>query len=216
MPAAESLDEDARVLAQTLAVDHARLASAQALAWVWRDRPEATDQELASLGATEVASTEALAIALRAGPSVEVLRAAAELELDRVEQLLKQPFDEAGLARALADVTRAAPRLADLRVELVGALPRRGRAFGDVVFVGMPGIAGAEAWHVAWQAAHEATTLEAHAHGARTHEQVERFALRTLASRARAEGLADGHARWLATLDLSELGPIADEDDGTG
>lgn len=213
MPAAESLDEDARILAQTLAVDHERLASAQALAWVWRDRPPVTERELASLGAADVVSKEALAVALRAGPPVEVLRAAAELELDRVETLLKQPFDAEALTRALAEVARAAPGLARLRIELVGALPRRGRAFGDVVFVGMPGVAGAEAWHVAWQAAHEATTLEAHAHGARTHEAVERFALRTLASRARAEGLGDGHARWLATLDLSDLGSIADEDD---
>lgn len=214
MPAAESLDEDARVLAETLATDHERLAAAQALAWVWREPPEATERDLAALGADDVLSMEALRVALRAGPPVEVLRAAAELEADRVEQLLKQPFDGADLERALAEVTRAAPGLARLRVELVGALPRRGRAWGEVIFVGIPGVAGAEAWHVAWQAAHEATTLEAHAHGARGYEAVERFAIRTLRSRARAEGLAEGYARWLATLDLSGLGPVADEDDG--
>jgi hypothetical protein len=45
--------------------------------------------------------------------------------------------------------------------------------------------------------------------------EVERTAIATLRSRARAAGLGDDHARWLGCFDLSGLGPIPDVPDGS-
>jgi hypothetical protein len=150
------------------------------------------------------------------------LRAAAELELPRLEALEAAPTAAAGraLADALAETARAAPWLPRVELARVRALPRRGRVHDALIFVGAPGVAGAELEHVAWQAAHEATVVEVErsprglAGPSATFEAVERTALGLLRSRARRAGLADAHARWLATLDLAALGAIPDVADG--
>jgi hypothetical protein len=207
-PAAQRrLAEDAAVLATTLA-SHEHLARAQALAWAFPSADAARAVAARDLDALE--KNDALSLALSAGPGAEVLRAAAELELDAIEALGAPPDDRAAIARALAAVAAAAPYLARCDVRLARPLPVRGRAFGRAIVVGFPRIAGAEADFVAWQAAHEATVLEI---GPGAFEDVERRAIATLRSRARRAGLGDAHARWLAGIDLSALGPIPDVDD---
>ena len=225
------LAEDARLLAQVLG-SHDGLVAAHALAWTFADEAQvraASERDLAQLGAGDVADPKALALARVAGPAVEVLRAAAELELPLLASLapIRSSIFERGAERnslvdALVDVASAAPALTTSRVELARPLPRRGRAWRGAILVGAPGIAGAEVSHVAWQAAHEATVLEVErsaswltqqgAH-ARSFEAVERTALGLLRSRARRVGLADAHGRWLATLDLRALGAIPEVDD---
>jgi hypothetical protein len=164
----------------------------------------------------------AVRLALSAGPVAEILRAAAELELDafahldapsgasRDESRLEWRDDHRQINDALRDVLPAAPHLARCEISLARPLPLRGRAFGRSIVVGFPGIAGAEASFCAWQAAHEATVLEI---GAGAFVDVERRALARLRARARRADLEDAHARWLSRIDLSALGPISDVDD---
>jgi hypothetical protein len=203
-PASErALGEDATTLAGLLG-DFEVLARVQALAWVFADPTAA--RACAELDLTEIRAgvdTRALATCLSAGPVAEVLRAAAELELDAIEALGEPVFDREAFAATLSDVSRAAPELSACRVEHVRSLPRRGRAFeGASIIVGVPGVAGAEAEHVTWQAAHEATVL---ACSPGPFADVERRALSLLRSRAGSAGLAERHAQWLSTLDLSGL-----------
>lgn len=209
-----SLAADVRVLERTLASNE-HLAAAQALAWMWNDAAQArgcAQRDLAELTDDDVADTRALRTARAIGPAVEVLRAAAELELPRLAEIHAPYTDTTALARALSRAAPAAPELGRVRIELAPPLPRRGRAWGPHVWVGMPGIAGAETEHVAWQAAHEATVVEV-GRLAEGHETVERMALGLLRSRARRAGLTDAHRRWLETLDVAALGPIPDVDD---
>jgi hypothetical protein len=117
-------------------------------------------------------------------PAAEVLRAAAELELERVEALAPLDFS---LDDALAAVLPAARGLATFEIGVVRALGVRGRVHGGSILVGPDG-------HPGWQAAHEATVAET---GSET------VALLLLGERAAAAGLAEAHARWLSTLDLS-------------
>jgi hypothetical protein len=226
-----ALGDDARILAEVLG-SHDALVAAHALAWTFEDQAQvraARARDLAQLGDHDVADPKALALARAAGPAVEVLRAAAELELPLLASLapvrtssMERGAERNVLVDALEDVASAAPGLSGARVALARPLPRRGRAWRGAILVGAPGVAGAEVSHVAWQAAHEATVLEVErsaswltqqvAH-ARSFEAVERTALGLLRSRARRVGLADAHGRWLATLDLRALGPIPDVDD---
>ena len=106
-----------------------------------------------------------------------------------------------------------APELSRFAVKHVRALGVRGRAYRSTILVGTPGIAGADAEHVAWQAAHE--SIVASVPPPRSFADVERTAIATLRSRARSAGLGDDHARWLGHFDLSGLGPIPDVPDGT-
>ncbi len=165
------------------------------------------------LGPNDVDDVRALALARRAGAAAEVLRAAAELELRLIARL--PPIEDAALAalrEATASLDAVAPGPRDVFV--VRPLPRRGRAFGRKIYVGAPGVAGADATHLAWQVMHEATIEELVSERAPTsHAEIERRALVRLRSRARARGLADAHGRWFATLDLSGLGPIPDVED---
>lgn len=207
--AARELGEDARLLAAKLG-DHEDLARAQALAWVWRDTEQlarATERSLAELSEADVESAEALLIARTAGAVVEILRAAAELELPDLARLSSPEGAVGEVERALRAIASACPELVGASIDLVPALPRRGRVMGRRVFVGVPGIAGADAEHVAWQAAHEATVRAvADALGPETaFVDLERAAISTLETRARAAGLGVSHARWLAELDLSGL-----------
>jgi len=151
------------------------------------------------------------------GPAAELLRAAAELELPLVESL--PPISTVpALATALSSILAASPSLASCAVALTRPLPRRGRLHGTNISVGAPGVAGATTDLVAWQAAHEATVLEVqratHA-AALPYADLERRAIALLRVRARRAALGDAHARWLATLDLSALGPIPDVVDGS-
>jgi len=213
------LADDAGVLARAL-VDHERFAAVHGVAFVWSWLPKARAafaRELEQLEQHDVDDVSALALALRAGPAAEVLRAATELELRHVAALA--PVEDAAiaeLAAAVEAIAIAAPHAA-LRVELVRPLARRGRAFGETIYTGAPGVAGAEAEHLAWQLLHEAWVVDAHrALGSQAaFADVERQALGALRSRARAAGLAAAHGRWLATLDLSELGSIPDIEHGT-
>lgn len=229
-PAGErALGDDARHLAAALAT-HDALAAAHGVAFLFegeRQACAASSFDLADMPASLVVDPRALALARTAGAGAEILRAAAELELPH----LASRCDEAGwaapsraaLGAALAAITPAAPGLATMTIEIARPLVRRGRAFGGRIVVGAPGVASAEAEHLAWQAAHEATVSEIGASTAGFVE-TERRALALLRSRARRAGLSEGHARWLATLDLRgvpgeraqprTLGPIPDEDDG--
>ncbi len=216
LAATRPLGEDTRVIAAA-AGTHDVLASVQALAWVFDSADAArsvADRELAALESDDVASLGALSIARSAGPIAEVLRAATELELPLLERL--EPVSDeqlAGLAEAMAAVVPAAPSLP--RFETVAARPLglRGRTFGVSIAIGVPGIGCPDAEHAAWQAAHEATVNELAALRDAGFLELERRAIALLRSRARAAGLAEAHARWLARLDLSALGPIADVDD---
>lgn len=210
---ARSLDEDARVLARL--GGELAFASAQAIAWVFHSAKAvraATDHELRD---AIVDDERARAIAIGAGPTAEVLRAAAELELSRLEALGPIAWDRAELEAALARVSPAAPHLARCRVEVTPALALRGRVLHDHVYVGVPGIAGADAEHVAWQAAHEATVTSLTTEAPSSTDHLERRALGLLRSRARRAGLGAAHARWLSHLDLRAIGPIPDVDDAT-
>ena len=216
-----SLEQDARVLAGVLTT-HEQLAAAHALAWAWNDEAQvraAAGRDLSQLGEADVADAAALATARDVGPGVEVLRAAAELELPLLAVTRASCIDVVALEAELTEVRAAAPELARARVALARPLARRGRAWRGSILVGAPGVAGAQVAHVAWQAAHEATVLEVArsaswlARQARGFEAVERTALGLLRSRARRVGLADEHGRWFATLDLGAFGAIPDVDD---
>ena len=207
------------MLARSL-VDHERFAAAHGIAFVWSWLPKARAafaRDLEELGQDDVDDVRALALAQRAGPAGEVLRAATELELRHVARL--SPIDDAAVAdlrAAIEAVEIAAPPATPIDVSLVRPLARRGRAFSGTIYTGVPGIAGAEAEHLAWQVLHEACVMDAQrVLGPRVgFVDVERHALGALRSRARAAGLADAHGRWLATLDLSGLGSIPDVENG--
>ncbi|MBX3231626.1 MAG: hypothetical protein KIT84_23635 [Labilithrix sp.] len=204
----ERLGRPVETLAHEMfALTHDTFARAQALAWVFGSADENRRWSDRDLDEIEVHDDEALHVARAAGAFAEVLRATAELEMPDLEALAPAPFDAAALERALHAVLPAAPALAGFTVAVTPPLPRRGRVHRRVIFAGVPGVAGATNEHVAWQAAHEATVVEA----ARDHDAflaVEREAIQRLRARAGAAGLAGAHAAWLATLDLRALGPL--------
>ncbi len=195
------------------------LTAAHGLAWTWDWLPKARaafTRDLDALSPDDVDDVRALALAQKAGAPAEVLRAAAELELARVAAL--EPISDATIGElraAVESIAAAAPKEIPLHVHLVRPLARRGRAFSGRIYAGAPGVAGAEAEHVAWQILHEASVIEAmHVLGSTVFVDVERRAIGALRSRARAAGLGGAHARWLATLDLGALGSIPDVEDG--
>jgi len=209
------LGEDARVIAAA-ANTHDALASVQALAWVFESAEAArtvADRELTALEADAVASIHALAVARSAGPVAEVLRAAAELELPLLDRIAGVSAAQlAGIGAELDAVIPAAPALPRFEVAAARPLGLRGRTLGASIVVGVPGLGCPDAEHAAWQAAHEATVAELATLGGDGFLRLERRAIGLLRSRARAAGLDAAHARWLARLDLSALGPIPDVD----
>lgn len=210
-----SLGEDARTLAQ-VAATHDELARLQLLAFLFDTKERAhaaSERDLADLSAADVVDADALRAANACGAPAEIVRAATELELDVVASLPPAAIDEDAIARAFERIGALAPELSRFSVEHVRALGVRGRAYRKTILVGTPGIAGADAEHIAWQAAHEA--LVASVPPPRSFVDVERAAIATLRSRARAANLGDDHARWLGHFDLSGLGPIPDVPDGT-
>lgn len=213
-----ALAEDVVVLGKVLA-DEAVLTAAHGVAWTWDWLPKARaafTRDLDALSPDDVDDVRALALAQKAGPPAEVLRAAAELELARVAALDPVPDGTLAEVRAAIDaIADAAPKGVPFAVHLVRPLARRGRAFSGRIYAGVPGVAGAEAAHVAWQILHEASVIEAaRVLRSTAFVDVERRAIGVLRSRARAAGLSDAHARWLATLDLGALGSIPDVEDG--
>lgn len=206
------LSDDAALLSRHLNT-HDLLARAQSLAWLWT-AAEARAQaahDLASLFSRSPVRASLLAL----GPAAEVLRAAAELELALLESLPPIAIAPA-LSPALASLLPVSPTLASCSLALIRPLPRRGRLHDTTIAIGVPGVAGATTERVAWQAAHEATVLEVQRapHAAPLgYADLERRALALLRARARRCGLGEAHARWLATLDLTALGPIPDVDD---
>ena len=211
------LAEDARTLAR-VAGAHDVLARAHGVVWLFDGADDAravAGKDLADLRDDEVRRPTALRLAREVALVSEILRAAAELELP---VLARAPIPDArdeALERELARVRAAAPALDAFAIALAPPLGLRGRVLEDEIVVGRPGFAGADAEHVAWQAAHEATVAEIVARGDPSrHDDVERAAIALLRSRARASGLAVEHARWLSRMDLSALGAIPDVPDG--
>lgn len=201
-----SLAEDARVIANAAAT-HDALARIQALAWLFEtaeDVARATDKDLSDLLPEDVRSVRALSIVKGAGAAAEVLRAAAELELPLVATL-PPPAIDPSWQRRLEAMKAIAPRLATCTVAIARPLGVRGRVLESSIFVG-----DADVEHAAWQAAHEATVIEASESGAKEWADIERRAIGLLRFRAKTAGLAEEHARWLARFDLSALGEIPD------
>jgi hypothetical protein len=211
-----ALATDVAVIARTVTT-HDELARVQALAWVFEaasDVERVADRELDTLGAEDVASSEALTIARAAGPNAEVVRAAAELELPRLAAIGRISRDSLeAIERALDEVAPAAPSLPRFEVVAARPLGLRGRALGSTIVVGVPGIGCPDPAHAAWQAAHEATVSEIASVRDVPFIELERKAIALLRSRARAAGLGDAHALWLSRLDLRALGAIPDVDD---
>jgi hypothetical protein len=186
------------------AVDHARLARAQRIACLFHDvgRAEAcADRALADLLPNEVDRPELLA-ALRGDVAAELLRCAALLERDVWRKLPVPDVDLGQCERAVMAWRDVAPALESCRVAFVRSLRLRGRLFGREIWVGLPGAEPGPAMsHVGWQAAHEATVLEA-AERARDrgilldHDGIEHAAVVLLAQRSRAAGRGPEHACW--------------------
>lgn len=215
-PSSRHLAEDAELLARA-APTHESLAELQLLAWLFRDAARASacaDRTLAELSGADVDDAGILA-ALRDRPAAEILRAAAELELDAFESLPHVARD----AVDLEHVSRAAPWLERFSIAHLRPLRIRGRVRGELIFVGVPSPElEVTSEHVAWQAAHEATVAEVHRRGRSAglkvaHDPLEHTALVLLHERARAIGEGDAHARWIGhfanvpTLDREALAP---------
>jgi hypothetical protein len=212
-----ALAEDARTIASS-ARTHDDLARLQLLALLWNDEEgvrAATDRDLAQLRPEDVVDAIALRSAVSAGATAEVLRAATELELPLVATLPAPLLDDAALDDAFARVRPLAPEIARFEIRTVRALGVRGRAYPKKILVGTPGIAGADAVHIAWQAAHEAIVASISPAFPASFEDLERRAIGTLRARAKRGGLGDDHARWLSHFDLSALGAIPDVPDGS-
>ncbi|MBI4699710.1 MAG: hypothetical protein HY744_00860 [Deltaproteobacteria bacterium] len=219
--AGRQLGEDAAVLGRVL-VTHELLARAQLLAWLFAGGEQAgacAERDLAQLRPDEVADPSLLAPLAAAGPAVELLRCAAELERDAHGRLPPAELDPGPFAQALERTAAVAPLLADCGVMPLRALRLRGRVRGREIWVGLPSDEpGPELDHVVWQACHEATVLElgeqAGASGERLGARaVEHAAVVLLAARARDAGREHEHARWLGHLGT---GTISTERDALG
>lgn len=215
-PARErSLGEDAKTIAR-IAATHDDLARLQLLAFLFGTRERAvaaTARDLLDLRPEDVSDPGALTAGQAAGAAAEVARAATELELPAIATLAPAVVDDDAVARAFERIAPLAPELMRFDVRYVRALGIRGRAYRTTILVGTPGIAGADAEHVAWQAAHEA--IVGSLPRPRSFVDLERDAIALLRARARAAGSGDDHARWLARFDVSALGPIPDVPHGT-
>jgi hypothetical protein len=196
-----TLGEDLAILRR--AIDRSTIVPVQRLAWLFEDVAQVRAVEgrtLAELAPEEVADPRLLPM-LTAKPIVavvEILRAAAELEIEIVQAL--PPVEPEPVTFDL----EVAPALALAQVEHVRALRMRGRVVDDRIWVGEPCRRdGPSAAHVAWQAAHEATVAEisrlARAHGlAHDHDALEHAALVAMATRAVRAGRGEAHAEWCA------------------
>lgn len=206
-PAQErQLGEDAALLGSLLPT-HESLAAVQVLAWLFDSAEQvraAADRTLSELTPSQVAEPQLLEPLRSLGAPVEILRCAAELEIDALASLPPPSYDAAALHRELGRAERVAPQLVASRVAVIRSLRLRGRVRGSEIWVGVPGDApGSSLSHVVWQACHEATVSEAAQTdralaGPRPERAVERVAVVLLAERAAAAGRAVDHALWLA------------------
>ncbi|MBI3203624.1 MAG: hypothetical protein HYZ29_18950 [Myxococcales bacterium] len=196
-----TLAEDAVAL-RALAPDHAALASAQLVAWLFRDLERASAcaaRPLEELGPDDVGAPELLAPLMRVPAAAELLRLAAELETPFFRRLPAADVDYPSVEAALSTVACAAPGLDGCAIALLRPLRLRGRVRGDVIWVGVPDAQrGPTPEHVAWQAAHEATVREVGALDSRDERRVEQMAVVLLAMRADRVGARTAHRRWLA------------------
>ena len=194
------LGEDAVVLASA-APTHDALASLQLLAWLWNDVARAgkcSDRTLDALDAEDVDDPDVLAALQRPETitAAEVLRAAAELELEVVSALPP--------VVPLSAVSCPVAWASDYSVEGIRSLRLRGRVYRNEILVGVPcREVGPSAEHVAWQTAHEATVacLQREALAAAlpiTHEALEHAAITMLREHAERIDRSDEHVRWLA------------------
>jgi hypothetical protein len=200
------LGEDADVLGRVLG-SHEALARVQLLAWLFDTVEQASasaEADLGALAASDVAEPSLRAPLAAEGPSVELLRCAAELERGAFERLPQALCDRAMLGRALGDAVRIAPGLRGTRIMPVRSLRLRGRVRGADIWVGAPcADPGPDRHHVIWQASHEATVREVGLvlqAGAMALDEraVEAVAVVVLGQRAAETGLGAEHARWLA------------------
>lgn len=196
-----TLAEDVAAL-EAAQLSHDALAELQLLAWLFEstERTEAAvDARLDELGPDEVDDPGILRLLQRSAhrPVIELLRVAAELEIDTVRAL--PPPKTRGSVEELARVSVAAPHLARCVVEHVRPLRLRGRVLRRRIWVGVADDElGPTAEHVAWQAAHEATVAEVSERARLSYLPLEQCALHLLSTRAARAGLAESHARWLA------------------
>lgn len=200
------LGQDAALLG-TLLATHEQLARAQLIAWLFDSVEQvsgAAGGELAELQAAQVAAPELLPVLVRAGPAVEVLRCAAELELDALAELPPASYDAKRLQGGLESASVVAPGLSRSVVTPLRSLRLRGRVRGRVIWVGAPGPQpGPTLEHVIWQACHEATVgevsrLAVDRDVGLAERAVERVAVVLLAERAVTAGRAAEHARWFS------------------
>ncbi len=199
--AQRSLAEDASVLGDVLRTD-AALSQAQLVAWLFQSAARVVavrERNLSELVAADVDRPELLkAIQGPNCAAIEVLRAAAELEMEPLASVASWPFDEAGLAWGVEQLVPVAPALARCTIALARPLGIRGRLYEDAIWVGVPNDAlGVSIEHVSVQAAHEATVREVLDEGHAGYVTVEREAVARLARRANEAGLAEVHQRWL-------------------
>lgn len=195
-PGDRTLPEDAELVARA-APTHDALAHVQLLAWLFRDVARAaacSDRSLDRLSESDVDDPRVLRTLQRSErlPAIEVLRAAAELELE-VVNALPPPS-------TLPPAPAVAPWVARFSIAPVRPLRVRGRVFRDEILVGVPcAELGPDAEHVAWQAAHEATvSLLRHEVRVAEHHPLEHAALVLLSEHAARIGQREAHARWLA------------------
>jgi hypothetical protein len=211
-PSMRCLGADAELLARLL-FDHARLVSVQRLAWLFAglEKPLAVrERDLADLQPGEVDAPQLLPALVAAGPSVEVLRSAAELERDSFVSLPPVEFDRDRLARELGRAIEVAPDLERLDVAVVRSLGFCGRVAAGEIWIGAPSEEhqGPSVSHLVWQASHEATVSElarlSSEFGERFEErELERAALVLLAERADEQGRSREHRAWFERFGAS-------------
>lgn len=212
-----TLGEDAVILARE-APDHRTLVRAQSLAWLFHDVARAeplSDKALSAIGQGEVDNAAWLA-AVQRDRAAELLWCAALLELDAWRAL---PPCRPAMGPWMAELGRAAqvaPALAHCDVALVRSLRMRGRVIGREIWVGVPDDAlGLCVSHIAWQAAHEATVLEA-GEAARAmsvplgHDALEHASVVLLAIRAAHRHRFAEHEQWYRHLGATAPGLCPD------
>jgi hypothetical protein len=199
-------------LLQPLLTSHAALIAVQRLAWLHESIEESAGCESRSLSelTPRDVTRPALLAALQREPSeaLELLRRAVALE--RPEHARLPPAALAAnaqgeLLRTVNELCSIAPRLSRARIVYVRSLGRRGRVWGDEIWLGVPGSEnGPTPELAAWQAAHEATVVEvqevAEQVAPGTHElQLESVALQLLAARAVSAELSARHKAWFSS-----------------
>ncbi len=191
---------------------HAELAQVQLLTRLHPTLADARNnahRELCSLGDASNTNLEIRDTLLATVPiQAELLRCSALLEAEIFERwpLPDQDAFRRALQAPLSGLWSVAPQLRCLSVYGLRVLGRRGRAFPDGIWVGIPDEPeGPSVNHVTWQAAHEATVLEVSVR-ARTERwqlgerQVEHLAVVLMERRARAQGMTEGHGAWLSAM----------------